>query len=356
MRYMIQTHGDADSSITPHVRRRRRFAPWLQRIVVALIAIVVLLAASGMVYQTIAQARDRRAFPVPGTLVDVGGYRLHLHVMGADQSGPTVLLDAAWASSASQWGWVQPEVAGFARVVSFDRPGQGYSEAPPASLDAQQFAADLHEALDHLGISGPYLLVGHSMGSLTSRAFAKQYPNHIAGVILVDPRDLSITEFTEAIYPEHAPVSVEPTLGERLLPPLAARLGIMRLADMLGEYVDQLPPQRAAEARATLASTHQYDGMIPDALLGESAAHVIADREHLSVTPLIVLSGSEADAAFPGRARTRFNELHQHMAASLSQRGEHRIIQGADHYTIVTDRYYADQVTAAIRDITMSIE
>jgi hypothetical protein len=128
----------------------------------------------------------------------------------------------------------------------------------------------------------------------------------------------------------------------------------MRLADMLGEYVDQLPEPRAAEARDTLASSQQYDGMTPDALLGESAARVLKAGEQLSTTPLIVLSASDPDAAFPEPAQSRFTALHQQLASSLSRRGEHRVIMGANHYTIVTERNYADQVTAVISTLVTS--
>jgi pimeloyl-ACP methyl ester carboxylesterase len=114
-------------------------------------------------------------------MVDVGGYRMHLNVAGQDERGPTVILDAGSQSASFQWGWVQPEVAKDARVVSYDRPGTGWSDAPPRSIDAAEFAEDLHEALSKAGVGEPYLVVGHAMGSLTARAFAGRYPEDVVG-------------------------------------------------------------------------------------------------------------------------------------------------------------------------------
>ena len=84
--------------------RRARLARTSRRIALGLLALVVALVASGLAYQTIAEARDRRAYPPPGRLVDVGGYRLHLHLLGADKAGPTVILDAGSGSMSAQWG------------------------------------------------------------------------------------------------------------------------------------------------------------------------------------------------------------------------------------------------------------
>lgn len=353
LQHILRAAGTAPSARGNH--RRRPFWRWMRPLLGALLALVVALVSSGLVYQAIATAYDRQAFPPPGLLVDVGGYRLHVQVLGADTGGPTVLLDHAWGSTSAQWGWVHGDVARVARVVAYDRPGQGYSDAPPAPLDAHAFAHDLHAALTQAGVHGPYVVVGHSMGSLTARAFAAMYPDEVVGAVLVDPRYVGIEAQMQAVFPEHGPVTGEPTWTERWLPSLAARLGIMRLVDPLGMYVDQLPPPSAGAARAVLASTHHWTGALPDALLGEHAADMLVHGEQLGAKPVVVLSAGAADSdAFPDPARARFTALHAQMAAVLSTKGEHRVIAGADHYTIVTQPDYAQRVAAAIQDVISS--
>ena len=331
--------------------RRGRVTRRARRRLLGLLGVVVTLVGFGLSYQTIAEARDRQAFPPPGRLVDVGGYRLHLRVMGTDSQAPAVLLDSAFASASPQWGWIQPELARDARVVSIDRPGMGYSDAAPASLDARGYAKDLHAALEQIGVRPPYVLVAHSMGSLTTRAFAKLYPDEVAAMVLVDPRDLDIVTFSREVAGDPGVTSAEPSWSERWLPRIAARLGIMRQVRMLGEYVDQLPAESARPARAMMASTRFWDSFIPDALLGESAVALLSTGEQLGDRPLIVLSASEPDSAFAAAARARFTALHRRMAEALSTRGEHRVIDGADHYTIVTSPDYASAVVDVVRDV-----
>lgn len=318
------------------------------RVAQGALAGVLALAASGAAWQATASARDARRFPPPGELVNVGGYRLHLHVAGSAEPGrPTVILDAGAQSMAAQWGWVQADLARTTRVVSYDRPGAGFSDAPPAPLDAAGLAADLREALERVGVDGPYVVVGHSMGALTSRAFAARYPDEVAGAVLVDPRRGHLQDD----WPEIGALPADTPLLFRLAP-AAARLGALRLLDPLGAYVDQLPAVDAGRARAALASPALWTGAFPDARLGESAAELLVAGESLRGLPVVVLSATEPDMAIGGPAdRGWFTRLHQRLAAELSDRGEHRLVGGADHMSIVTNQRHAATVAAATREV-----
>jgi pimeloyl-ACP methyl ester carboxylesterase len=329
----------------------RRAASWVGLVLAALLCGIAALLAAGLAYQAIATEVDERRYPPPGEMVDVGGYRMHLNVAGQDERGPTVILDAGSQSASFQWGWVQPEVAKDARVVSYDRPGTGWSDAPPEPLDAGEFAKDLHEALDKAGTKGPYVVVGHSMGSLTARAFAERYSDEVMGAVLVDPRNLSLhedfpNEFPEASVPADPPVAVR-------LQAVAARLGVVRVLDPLGSYAERLPARQEGEGRAYVASQKPYSGLWADVRLGENAAaEALRDGEHLDDEPLVVLSAGEPDAMnFPPGDRRGFTAMHGQMARGLSARGEHRVVRGADHLSIVVEREHAGAVADAVQEV-----
>src|SRR4029079_14258924 len=126
-------------------RRRRGFFGWTGRVLLMLMLLLVALSCVGAIYQVVATARDKAAFPAPGQLVDVGGYKLHIHCMGA--GSPTVILDHVGAGNSAQWGLVQPEIASTTRVCAYDRAGFGWSDAGPEPRDAQQSAHELHTLL-----------------------------------------------------------------------------------------------------------------------------------------------------------------------------------------------------------------
>ena len=332
-------------------RGNRGAARWARVGVVSLLGATVLLLALGVVYQVVAAGIDGRRYPPPGEMVDVGGYRLHLNVSGKGGDGaPTVLLDAGSQSASFQWGWVQPKVAKHTRVVAYDRPGNGWSEAPPEPIDARRFADDLHEALGEAGVGGPYVIVGHSMGSLTARSFAAAYPDEVVGAVLVDPRNLSLHEDFPEDFPEAAVPSGSPLVVR--LQGVAARMGVVRLLDPLGDYAGQLPARQGGEGRAYVASEKLYEGQWDDIRLAESAVPMLRDGEHTGDGPLVVLSAAEPDTMnFPPADRRAFTAMHEEMAGDLSPRGEHRTVRGANHLSIVTKKGYAGQVADAIRDV-----
>ena len=153
-------------------------------ILVILLVTLVLLAAVGTLYQAIGTRRDRRRFPPPGQLVRVNKGRMHIHVTG--EGTPTVVFESGMGASCLSWTLVQPQVAQFARAVSYDRAGHGWSDPARAPRTARQIAQELHTLLDATGVPGPYVLVGHSFGGYVNRAFAQLYRDEVAGIVLVD--------------------------------------------------------------------------------------------------------------------------------------------------------------------------
>jgi pimeloyl-ACP methyl ester carboxylesterase len=120
----------------------------------------------------------------PGQMVDVGGYQLYLYCTGT--GSPTVILEAGLEGDDISWKLVQPEVAQFTRVCSYDRAGLAHSDYGPTPRDAEMSAADLHTLLTKAGIDPPYVMVGHSFGGLLIRRFAFDYPGEVDGLVFVD--------------------------------------------------------------------------------------------------------------------------------------------------------------------------
>lgn len=134
--------------------------------------------------------------------------------------------------------------------------------------------------------------------------------------------------------------------------PLLARLGLMRLANMLG--ADGGAGELAPEDRAAFyagANRAQFW----DAIAAEYAALLATSRQELNITslgnlPLVVLSAEQpADAR-----RDAWTALNAGMAR-LSGRGEHRVVAGAHHMAFAWERAYADVVVGAIRELLVTV-
>jgi pimeloyl-ACP methyl ester carboxylesterase len=205
------------------------------------IGIAALLILCGVVYQTLGLRSDKHRFPAPGRLIDIGGHRLHLYEMG---SGVSVVVESGISASSLNWRRVQNEVARFARVCSYDRPGLGWSDLCNQPCTPTALARQLHTLLQAAHIPAPYILVGHSFGALIVRAFATEFGNETVGLVLVDPLDPA----------EWSPISAEQQRmiahGIRLARrgALAARLGVVRVCLNLLLAGNRLLPRAAAKA------------------------------------------------------------------------------------------------------------
>ena len=167
---------------------QNRLLIWTRRVLIGLLVTLLALAGIGATYQAIGTVRDARAFPPPGEMVDVGGYKMHIVCSGPQNAeGSTVILDHVGAANTAQWGLVQPEIAKSTRVCAYDRAGFGWSERGLTPRDGRQSMHELHTLLEKAAIPGPYLLVGHSYGANVARLYVAEYPAEVVGMVLVDP-------------------------------------------------------------------------------------------------------------------------------------------------------------------------
>ena len=142
------------------------------------------LAITGALYEMIGRWRDARHFPQRGPFVQAESIRMNIDCSG--QGSPTVILESGSGGPSVDWLMVQPDVAKFSRVCSYDRAGYGWSDAGPEPRSSLQIARELKQLLKAAGEKGPYVLVGHSMGGYDIRAYTGQYPSDVAGMVLVD--------------------------------------------------------------------------------------------------------------------------------------------------------------------------
>lgn len=261
-------------------RRGRGCFLWLSLMVVLCLGLMLV----GAIYESVAEAADVRAYPPPGQMVDVGGYRLHLNCLGA--GSPTVVIDAGWGDWSAMWSWVQPEVARTTRVCTYDRAGMGYSEAGPLPRNAAQFAKELHTLLQQANISGPYVLVGHSLGGLSVRVFAHDYAAEVAGVVLIE--SMSPAQFSPSpLDPKPQTASLSPGFS---LPFVLARIGLVRLlAGPLG-FKPVLPAEVQKAFTAFSVTPRSIQAWVGEgAVMPESGAQARAVKTFGDL-PLIVLS------------------------------------------------------------------
>jgi pimeloyl-ACP methyl ester carboxylesterase len=315
----------------------------LRYFAVGLLLLLFLLAIAGAAYQQISTVRDRDAFPMPGQLVDVGGYKMHIHCSGS--GGPTVILDSGLGDSFIVWRKLQPQIAQFTRVCSYDRAGIGYSNASPRARSSKVFAEELQSLLHNAGIAPPYVLAGHSMGGYDVRIYTNLYRSEVAGMVLVDSSHPEQRKrLPAALNDLDAGWVREEEFFEFTMP-----FGLPRLFGFCGND---------REARAADCNFHSLRESVAELKsISESAAQT-TETGPLGNMPLVVLSQDPNTPQYdlPEDLVGPTNEAWQKMQAELallSTCGKQVIAKNSGHY-IQLDR--PDLVLDAVREVVNEVK
>jgi len=189
--------------------------------------VLAAVGTTSAVYQTAAEAIDRKRYPPPGRMVDVGDRSLHLVDMGIG-SPAVVIIQALGANSLDFLGFYRELAASGMRVIVYDRAGLGWSKAPaPGRRTHNDMAHELHGLLAAAKIAPQYVLAGHSFGGIIARRFAVRYPGDVAGIVLIDSsHEDQVRRFIEAEGPWGNPPLIT---AWRVLKAAACPLGLRRL-------------------------------------------------------------------------------------------------------------------------------
>ena len=335
---MTQPQTDQQPTTPHNGHSRSRLWRWTKRLFIGLAGLVVFLVLAGVVYQFVATRIDEYRYPAPGEVVDVGGYSMHLYCTGEGGGAPTVVMDSGLGGTVLDWHLVQPEVAQFARVCTYDRAGMGWSEPGAQPRTSQQIVEELHDLLGNAGVQGPYVLVGHSFGGTNVQLYASQYPNEVAGMVLVDSatEDGMLVTLTEAL--QGSPVTAK----------ILATIGVTRLPYTLGGETDE---------RTAISSHRKQYFAVADETSSweESFEQRLASPLSLGDKPLIVLTAGAfqipPDAGIPQEQIDPFLEAHSEFQADLplhSQNSEQIIAEDSGHYI---QEEQPDVVIDAIREV-----
>ena len=334
-------------------------------------AAVGVLFCSGLASGAVLTRADVSPYLQAQQMVDVGGHKLNLFCTG--QGSPSIILDAGEGEHMDTWRRLQPAIATFARVCSFDRAGMGFSEGGPLPRDASAIVSDEHALLERAHIPPPYVLVGHSIAGLYALLYADRYPDQVVGMVLVDPSFPGQEPLMDAASPTMKRMNADgpraytfcyeaAVHGKLRLDRGAAAYALCGFPPNIAAIIKtQCAKQSTAACALGRATRKQYDRpTFWAALRSEDAASSTTDsaedikaQRSFGSMPLIVLTAADevAGAPFPPMEKSAIMRAwtagHERLAR-LSSVGVHFIIPQSGHF-IHLDRPAA--VVSAVAEV-----
>ncbi len=290
-------------------------APWAVVLGWAIVAVAA-LAASGALWHLVHMARVRAAYPPPGRLVDIGGYRVHVLAEGEANGRPSVVWMPGGHAAGFALHHLHEALREETRSILIDRPGTGWSDIGPFPRTTAHEAEEVIAALDGAGEKGPFVLVGHSFGGPLVANIARRWPERVAALVMVDA-----TPPDTIIYGPPVPVLKQMRIGAVLnaLPRLFgihvdfAERRMRRNAPAAWKRIGDIVNERLGEAGRTLraiesgtrsacAGASIYSELSPVGLAEVAWDTVVYEGDLGDMTVLLVAPGGMEEEEFAATA------------------------------------------------------
>ena len=158
---------------------------FMKRLLFLMGAVLVLLLAS-FIYHRLALQREKASLNPMGQMVSVNGHDMSVFVKG---NGPQTLVFLSGAGTASPILDFKDLYDGLSKqykIVVVERAGYGYSEDTSKSRDVSEVLSETRQALAKAQVSGPYIILSHSMASLETLLWQEKYPSEVKAIIGLD--------------------------------------------------------------------------------------------------------------------------------------------------------------------------
>ena len=151
-----------------------------------LMGVVLVLLLASFTYHRLALQREKASLNPMGQMVSVNGHDMSVFVKG---NGPQTLVFLSGAGTASPILDFKDLYDGLSKqykIVVVERAGYGYSEDTSKSRDVSEVLSETRQALAKAHVSGPYIILSHSMASLETLLWQEKYPSEIQVIIGLD--------------------------------------------------------------------------------------------------------------------------------------------------------------------------
>ncbi len=272
----------------------------------------------------------------PGMYIWRGNQKTHIHCTG--KGDPTVILESGLGGHSLDWVLVQPRIARFTRVCSYDRAGYGWSHLGSLPRSARRISQELDQLLMLAGERPPYLLTGHSYGGLIQEYFARDHGEKVAGMVLVD--SANIQQF-ERMENGSGTTSLTPTSTNFVL------FNSTSIPETIPQKYKKLAKELALQRRTILTLYSELRHF-------RSAVKTLQKYQRPAAIPTVVVSRGLPDRPFADKRKFSRELVWQQLQREMSEEKHAPLLisETADHHVHLSD---PELVVQAVKSLLTTI-
>lgn len=158
----------------------------LKKYCLAFLGFILLFLVATFIFHRISLEKEQASLTPMGKTVLVNGHKINVYVEGDGPETIVFLSGAGIASPILDFKNLLDPLSKKFKVVVVERAGYGFSEDSDQSRDVMEVLSETRQALSQAEVSGPYVIVSHSMASLESLAWQEKYPDEVKALVGLD--------------------------------------------------------------------------------------------------------------------------------------------------------------------------
>ncbi|WP_105177168.1 alpha/beta fold hydrolase [Clostridium cagae] len=251
--------------------------------------LVFLILLIGFSYEKLGEYKDEKTYFPVGQMVLVNNHKINVFSEGEGNKTVVFCSGHEGPSSYADFYPLYNKISKYAKTVTYDRPGHGWSEITDTPRDIDSIVKEMHDALEESGQKAPYILVCHSYASLQGIRFAQMYRNEVSGIVLIDggnpefyaENGLDIPKSTEYKYKFLKSVGI-------------ARL-VFNHTNYYSKNLNLLPDNLKQTYLAMMLKIMYNKNIIDEGKLAESNAKTVLENDNLGNLPIKILTNEDDD-------------------------------------------------------------
>ena len=150
------------------------------------LSFILLFLGATFIFHRISLEKEQASLTPVGQQVLVNGHQMNVYVEGDGLETIVILSGAGIASPILDFKDVSDSLSKKYKVVIVERAGYGYSDDSNQSRDVMEVLSETRQALSQANVTGPFIILSHSIASLESLAWQEKYPNEVKALVGLD--------------------------------------------------------------------------------------------------------------------------------------------------------------------------